>query len=163
MKTKITKSDVLAFLKKHKTASIATVTLGGKPECATLYYGIDDHFNFYFPTGTLSRKFKNIQKNPNVSLAVTDVDRLTTVQMEGTAQAVFSSKKDRQIIRTLSKPLSPTISEILNSLWDPVPPVIKMKNGLLAILQVKIKWIRYADFSLPPKETGGQYYQTVKI
>ena len=163
MKTKITKKQVLDFLKQHKHAGISTVTPKGLPEAATIYYGVDKHFNFYFPTGTLSRKFKNIQKNPHVALAVTDTKKLITVQMEGVAKVVYLTKKSINVVQTLTKALSPGLRETLQSLWDPVPPVIKMKNGDLAILQVEIKWVRWADFSLPVKETNGEYYLEVKI
>jgi nitroimidazol reductase NimA-like FMN-containing flavoprotein (pyridoxamine 5'-phosphate oxidase superfamily) len=163
MKTKITKKQVLEFLIRRRHAGISTVTPNGKPEAATIYYGIDKHFSLYFPTGTLSRKFKNIQKNPHVALAVTDVNQLITVQMEGVAKVLYSTPKDAHIIKTLSHALSPTPREALEKLWDPVPPVIKMKNGKLAILEVKIKWVRYADFSISAKAAQGQFYQIVKI
>jgi uncharacterized pyridoxamine 5'-phosphate oxidase family protein len=163
MKTKITKRQVLDFLSQHKHAGLSTVTPKGLPETAMVYYGIDEHFNLYFPTGTLSRKFKNIQKNPHVALAVTDTKKLTTVQMEGVAKVVYYTKKSPDVLHTLAKALAPSLRETLKSLWDPVPPVIKMKNGGLAILQVEIKWVRWADFSLPVKATKGHYYVKVKI
>jgi uncharacterized pyridoxamine 5'-phosphate oxidase family protein len=163
MKTKVTKKKVLEFLMQHKHAGLSTVTLDGKPEAATIYYGIDKHFNFYFPTGTLSRKFKNLQKNPHVALAVTDVKKLITVQMEGVAEVVRSIPKDHHGIIELTKALSPSLRETLENLWDPIPPVIKMKNGKLAILKVKIRWVRWADFSLSAKETKGVYFVEVKI
>ena len=163
MKTKVTKKQVLDFLRQRKHAGISTVTSKGSPEAATIYYGVDKHFNFYFPTGTLSRKFKNIQKNPHVALAITDTKKLITIQMEGVAKVIHKIKKNGEPIQILTKALTPDLRETLQSLWDPVPPVIKMKNGDLAILQVEIKWVRYADFSLPVKETGGEYYEVVKI
>ncbi len=163
MKTKITKKQVLEFLMRHKHAGISTVTPNGKPEAATIYYGIDKHFNFYFPTGTLSRKFKNLQKNPHVALAITDVKKLTTVQMEGVAEVIHFIPKDHQGIKELTKALLPSLRETLESLWDPIPPVVKMKNGKLAILKVKIKWMRWADFSLSPKVTKGKYFVEMKI
>jgi general stress protein 26 len=163
MKAKITKKQVLEFLMQHKHAGLSTVTPKGLPEAATVYYGIDKHFNFYFPTGTLSRKFKNLQKNPHVALSITDIDQLTTVQIEGVAKVVHLSKKSGDIIQKLSKSMEPSLFETLSRLWDPVPPVIKMKNGDLAILQVEIKWARWADFSFPPKAVEGHYYVKVKI
>jgi uncharacterized pyridoxamine 5'-phosphate oxidase family protein len=163
MKTKITKKKVLEFLMRNKHAGLSTVTPDGKPEAATIYYGIDKHFNLYFPTGTLSRKFKNLQKNPQVALAVTDAEKLITVQMEGVAEVIHSISKDHQGIKELTKVLSPSLREILENLWDPIPPVIKMKNGKLAILKVKIKWVRWANFSLSVKETKGAYFNVVRI
>ena len=163
MPNKITKKQVLAFLKRHQNAAIATVTPQGKPEVANIYYGIDNRFHLYFPTGTLSRKFKNLSKNPHVALSVTDPKKLITVQMEGVARITYSTAKDAHIVQTLAKVLTPTLREVLDRLWDPVPPVIKMKNGKLAILEVQIKWVRFADFSLPPKTVNGQYYQIVKL
>lgn len=163
MKAKVTKKEVLAFLQKHKHCSIATVTPDGKPEAATIYYGIDKHFNFYFPTGTLSRKFKNLRKNPHVALVVSDTDKLITVQMEGVAQVIQMAKKDGVVLRTLIKSMTPSLRETLKDPWDPVPPVIKMKNGSLALLQVKLQWVRWADYSLSIKETKGVFFVRLKI
>lgn len=163
MKTKITKKQVLKFLKEHSHASIATVTEDGMPEVATIYYGVDDHLNFYIPTGTLSRKFKNIEKNPHVALAITDLEQLTTVQIEGVASVALLTKKSLGVIKILSKALSPSVWGSMKSIFDSIPPVIKMKNGLLVILKVEIKWARWADFTLPVSETKGQYYQQLRI
>lgn len=163
MKTKITKKEVLKFLKGHHHATIATVTENGLPEAATVYYGVDDQLNVYIPTGALSRKFKNIKKNPHVALVVTNTKILTTVQMEGVATVEFITKKNHHVIPILSEALSPGIWDSVKHIFDPIPPVIKMKNGLLVILKIKINWVRWADFTLPVSETKGQYYQQLKI
>lgn len=163
MKAKITKKEVLKFLKEHRHVTIATVTENGLPEVATVYYGVDDRLNLYIPTGVLSRKFKNIKKNPRVALVVTNAEKLTTFQMEGVASVEFITKKNHHVIPILSKVLSPGIWDSIQHIFDPIPPVIKMKNGLLVILKVKINWARWADFTLPVSETKGQYYQIVKL
>lgn len=163
MKTKITKKEALKFLKEHRHVTIATVTENGLPEVATVYYGVDDQLNVYIPTGVRSRKFKNIKKNPRVALVVTNAEQLTTLQMEGVASIELTTKKNHHVIPILSDALSPGIWDSMKHIFDPIPPVIKMKNGLLVILKVKIDWARWADFTLPVSETKGQYYQIVKI
>lgn len=163
MKNKITKKEVLKFLKEHRHVTISTVTENGLPEAATVYYGVDDQLNVYIPTGVLSRKFKNIKKNPHVALVVTNTEKLTTLQMEGVASVELTTKKNHHVIPLLSEALSPGIWSSIKHIFDPIPPVIKMKNGLLVILKVKINWARWADFRLPVSETKGQYYQQLKI
>ena len=64
------KKEALDFLKSHKTAVIATVSSGGEPRAATVYYTVDDDFCLYFMTGRETRKFKNLQQTGRISFVV---------------------------------------------------------------------------------------------
>ena len=163
MKNSVSKKIFFDFLKSHKEATLASVSSAGSPQAATVYYGIDSKFNLYVITGSLSRKFKNITKNPKVALVVTDVKKLVTIQIEGKATLVRRSKKTKTIVQTLATSLSPGLWDTVKSIFDPVPPVIKMENGQLVILKIDIRWMRWADFSLSLKDTKGHYFVELKI
>jgi uncharacterized protein YhbP (UPF0306 family) len=149
----------LAFLKKQKLSAFSTITPDGKPQTAMVYYGVDHTLSLYVVTGHLSRKFKNLSAGSRVAMAVADPKSLVTVQLEGWATVIQERKKNPRLLKLLSEVLEPTVFETIRFIWDPVPPVVKMKNGKLAILKFEPDWIRYADFSQPVDKTKGRYFQ----
>ena len=44
------KKEALKFLNEQVTAALATVSVTGEPQVATIYYHVDNDFNFYFIT-----------------------------------------------------------------------------------------------------------------
>ncbi len=158
---KATKKDVLAFLKKTKCAAISTVTKSGKPEVSEVYFGVDDKFNIYVPTGSLSRKYKNLKNSKNVAFVVGNPDKQITIQIEGKASEMERVKKNSKALKALMAVLTPTIWETMAHLWDPIPPVLKMRDGDLVILKIEPTWIRWADFSLPVEKAKGEYFQQI--
>jgi pyridoxamine 5'-phosphate oxidase family protein len=66
--------DEIKFLKESKLARLATVSPSGQPHVVPITYQFDGaffHFGGYYLTKSL--KFKNIQKNNKVGLAIDDL------------------------------------------------------------------------------------------
>jgi pyridoxamine 5'-phosphate oxidase family protein len=66
--------DEVKFLKESKLARLATVSPSGQPHVVPIAYQFDGaffHFGGYYLTKSL--KFKNIQKNNKVGLAIDDL------------------------------------------------------------------------------------------
>jgi pyridoxamine 5'-phosphate oxidase family protein len=66
--------DEVKFLKESKLARLATVSPSGQPHVVPITYRFDGeffHFGGYYLTKSL--KFKNIQKNNKVGLAIDDL------------------------------------------------------------------------------------------
>jgi nitroimidazol reductase NimA-like FMN-containing flavoprotein (pyridoxamine 5'-phosphate oxidase superfamily) len=70
------------WLASHQYCVIATC-VGNKPWAATVDYISDDKFNVYISTNPASLKFKNILKNPIVSLVIDSQGREGTLQIQG--------------------------------------------------------------------------------
>ncbi|PJE75475.1 pyridoxamine 5'-phosphate oxidase family protein [Candidatus Uhrbacteria bacterium CG10_big_fil_rev_8_21_14_0_10_48_11] len=68
-------------LLKSDTCTLATASLKGKPEAATIQYAADEMFRLYFESFPSYRKYKNISVNPQASVVVTREGN--TVQMDG--------------------------------------------------------------------------------
>jgi len=158
---KLLKKDVFLFLKQNKTAVISTVAAEGNAEAATIYYGVDNDFNFYFVTGEKTRKYANLKRNPRVSLVITDEYQLKTLQTEGEIKELYSVKKNSKSVKLLTEALSPTIMQTIAYIWDPIPPIMKMNVGSISIFRLKPKWMRWADFSGPVKKTKGHYFKLI--
>lgn len=79
----INKKEVFEFLKKHENCVLATASRDGKPEAATMGFGIDEALNFYFTTGKSTRKYPNLVVNPQAAIVVGVSGAEATVQVDG--------------------------------------------------------------------------------
>src|SRR5574341_1595859 len=71
------------LLEGNTLCVLATASLDGKPEAATIQYISDSDANMYFETFPKYRKYANLKSNPKASVVITE-DK-NTVQMDGTA------------------------------------------------------------------------------
>ncbi len=79
------KDDVLAFLAQHTRCVMSTVTSDGLPEAAMVGFSEAADLSLLIGTSKKSRKYQNLQNNPNVAIVIgfgTDA----TVQYEGVAR-----------------------------------------------------------------------------
>lgn len=72
------------ILKENKYCTLATASLDGKPEAATVKFVEDENYNLYFEILSSSRKCSNIHSNPRASVVITTVPH--TVQMDGVVE-----------------------------------------------------------------------------
>jgi len=147
METEQLKVKVLDYLRHKQLAVIATASIKGEPEAATIGYFIDDNFDFYFITRRQSRKFKNLIENRMAAIVVGTELAPTTVQMQGTAHLLEDGKEE------LEKKLknNPDIEAI----YFYTGPFSKLKGMDYAMFKVVPYWLRWMDLDL---ETGEEKY-----
>jgi general stress protein 26 len=122
------------FIKKHKIAVISTVNSGNQPESAVLEFGETHDLELIFDTHTSSRKFKNIQKHPNVSFVI-GWDENITVQYQGVAKEVTGDQAKKYKEAYWSK--------------NPEAERWEEREGI-TYFKVEPKWIRYSDLNEHP-------------
>ena len=77
---------ILNFMRQHKLTVISTVdNESNRPEAACIAFAEKDNLELIFGTSNESRKYKNLQKNQNVSFVIGWSDELGTIQYEGVA------------------------------------------------------------------------------
>jgi nitroimidazol reductase NimA-like FMN-containing flavoprotein (pyridoxamine 5'-phosphate oxidase superfamily) len=77
------------LLRGTATCTLATATVDGGPEAATVRFVADDEFNVYINTATTYRKYANMAENPRVAVVVNgDTGNL---QLEGCAAELQGS------------------------------------------------------------------------
>ena len=88
------KKIILDFIKKQNLAVLATV---GEiaPESSVLEFGENDNLEIILDMYNSSRKYKNMKKNPNVSLVI-GWDEDITIQYEGVAKELSGEEKRLQ-------------------------------------------------------------------
>jgi len=102
------KHQALEFLKEPKriTAVIGTCSLDNVPYTATVYFHVDDDFNFYFLTATGTQKFHNLQANPQASITIGFGPSYTTMQGGGSVELLEkNSEAEKLAITHLKKRL----------------------------------------------------------
>lgn len=133
------RTRALNFLRAHPLAALSTINEDGTPHAAPIYVYADDDLTFYFIAETSTRKFTNLKHQPRVALTVADDEQQTTVQVTGRAELMSEPKRVDWVYTQLAK-LRP--KDDLG--W--LPPVTKVNEGEMMILELIPDWVRYADF-----------------
>lgn len=81
-----TRQELSEFLCGQTICAVATIDSAGMPNGATVAFSETRAGEFIIGTHQSSRKARNLAKNPNVSMTITDEDKRYTVQLQGTAQ-----------------------------------------------------------------------------
>ncbi len=136
-----TSEMLLNFLHSYDVAVLATIKPGNISHAATIYYYVDDNFNFYFVTKNETSKFKNIENNHSVSLVITDSVTLQTIQVEGNAEEVDYTKEYAPMMAKYNETLSENRQE-----WDKIPLNHVPDSGYFAFVKVTPTWIRWSDY-----------------
>ena len=94
------KTKALEFLNEPTriTAVIGTCSLDNIPYTATVYYWVDDEFNFYFLTATGTQKYENLQANPQAAITIGFGPSYTTMQGGGPVQELEKGSEEEKIV-----------------------------------------------------------------
>lgn len=138
--------DARAFLTRHNTGVLSTVSPEGGAQGRTVYYVADDGFNIYFLTLSNSRKFKALQAQPRVAFTVSTPDVPQTIQVEGVAADVSldpdAPKKKEELF------------EVLNANNWFYGPITKLDPADAVVVWIRPKWVRWADYAFEEAGTA---------
>ena len=130
------KKLILDFIKKQKLAVISTISPKNIPQSAVLEFGETNDLEIIVDMFISSRKYKNLQTNPNVSLVI-GWDENITVQYEGIAEELIGDKA------TYYK----------NVYWKKNPEAKRWESQEgITYFKITPKWIRYSDLRKHPWE-----------
>jgi general stress protein 26 len=130
----MTEEDIIEFINAHRCMVISTKT-NEYPESANVEFG-NEGLTLIFDTNRSSRKFKNIQKSPKVSVVIGwDEDVNKTVQYEGLAEVATGDELIRLKKAYFSK--SPGAQK-----WENTEGNVYIK--------VTPKWVRMTDLNTNP-------------
>lgn len=137
--------DALAFLKRHKTGVLSTVSAQGDARSRLVHYVCDEQFHIYFSTLASTRKVADISTHPQASFVVATEDVPQTIQLEGIVSEITDEQK---IERELSQ-----LVEVLMSNTAFHWPTLKLDQGELKLMEIIPSWIRWADYAFAEKGT----------
>jgi general stress protein 26 len=134
---KISRDQLLAFMRQEAYAVLASVSANGTPQAALVGVVVSDHFEVFFDTLGTSRKAANLRRDPAVALVLgpTDEGAVRTVQFEGVADEPKGAELERLLERYFIR-----------------FPDGRTRQSLpdLTYVRVRPTWIRYSDFSAQP-------------
>jgi general stress protein 26 len=131
-------ADFMDFLKSKKVAVISTVSSDGKPESATIYFIVSENFTFYFMTKSFTRKYANLQHNPQVALVVGADNEPVTAQIQGMVTQVTDQKEFLERLDLLRK------NFFENEFVAPLYQLAPERNDIV-IFKITPSWIRWLD------------------
>ena len=91
-RSKIVMSDdeIAEFIDRSRTATMATVSPGGRPHLVAMWYAVLDG-EIWFETKAKSQKAVNLRRDPTITVMIEDgqtYDTLRGVSIDGTAEIV---------------------------------------------------------------------------
>ena len=124
------RSELLAFLRRHRLCVEATVSPAGAPQAAVVGYGVSDDLEIVFDTLGTSRKMTNLRRGPRIAIVV-GWDEEQTVQIEGVADEPKGAELER-----------------LKAVYFRAYPDGPERQSWAGITYVRVRptWVRYSDF-----------------
>lgn len=126
-------TDVKQFLDEHDTCVLATVSADGRPQSATVGFSFSKDYSILVGTNKNTRKFKNLQQNPNVAVTVGVVGP-KTVQYEGIAEELAEDELGARLDEHFNK--VPASKKFLGD------------EGQRYFL-ITPTWLRFTDYTAP--------------
>jgi|SRR3989344_2137855 len=133
------KKRIMDFMKENMLTVISTVDVDiNKPESAVIAFAQKDNFELIFGTKNTTRKYRNLQKNPNVSFVIGWDSDIGTVQYEGVAKELSGEESKLHSSILIAK--NPRSEKFVN------------REDQRYFL-VQPRWIRILDMTKIPDET----------
>lgn len=129
----------LKFLHEHKVATLSTASKIGKPWGAAIYYVAGDDMSLYFLTHKGSRKYQDLEANPQVAMTIFDDYAQRTIQIRGMVSEVTSGEERDMVFSKIAHVHPPG-----RFAW--VPPVSKLEQGDTVLLKCTPEFMQLSEF-----------------
>jgi pyridoxine/pyridoxamine 5'-phosphate oxidase len=130
----MTRADLVAFLRRHKLAVVATSSATGNPQAAVVGFAVSDALELVFDTLADTRKAVNLRARPDVAVVI-GWDEEQTVQLEGVADFPTGAELER-------------LKPIYYAAYPDGPSRLSWPG--LVYVRVRPRWLRYSDFRVAP-------------
>ena len=121
---------LVAFVRERGLAVVATRGPDGSPQAALVGMAATDRGELIFDTTTSSRKFANIERDPQVAVVIGWDDEVT-VQVEGAADVLRGEDRDRGLAAYFQQ--YPDGRQ-------------RAESADIAHLRITPAWLRYSDY-----------------
>ena len=127
--------NAINYLNEHKQCVVGT-TCNNTPFVAKVYYYTLNDFELVFATFPHSNKFKNLQSNPNIAIAIDDGSPANCMHYQGRAEPIASKEE---------------IDKLKTHILSKDAPFLKfMDKPDLQFFRVKPRTIYYTDYKKKP-------------
>jgi pyridoxine/pyridoxamine 5'-phosphate oxidase len=126
----VTRSELLAFLRRHRLCLQASVSSSGAPQAAVVGFAVSDDLEIVFDTIGTSRKMQNLRRDGRIAIVV-GWDDEQTAQIEGTADEPTGAELDR-------------LKGVYFAAWPDGVERQAWKD--ITYVRARPTWARYSDF-----------------
>jgi hypothetical protein len=133
----MTRSELLAFMRAERHASVASVAADGALQAAVVGIAVSDDFEIVFDTLASTRKATNLRTRPRVAFVIGgfEDDAQRTVQLEGLADEPTGTDLER-------------CKAIYYARFPDGPSRLGWRG--LIYVRVRPTWLRFSDFRTNP-------------
>src|SRR5882672_2128036 len=125
----MTRTELLAFLRRHRLCVQASVSGAGAPQAAVVGFGVSDDLEIVFDTLGETRKMGNLRRDPRIALVIGWDEQ--TVQLEGVADEPAGAELER-------------LKQVYFAAYPDGPERQSWKG--ITYVRVRPTWARYSDF-----------------
>lgn len=129
------KDKILEVMSKNKHCVISTVGPNGSSQSALVGFSVNDDLEIVFGTNSYTRKYKNILRNPNVSLVISLEEKKLSVQYEGRAEQLRGDE---------------LISRVGLHYDNGGAAIERLKDPSQVYFKIVPKWVRFVDANVKP-------------
>ena len=127
------------YITENPIAIIGTLDEDNTPYGAVVYVCTDDHRQIiYFITKNATRKYKNLNARPSVSVTIANPWNNSTMQAKGRASTV----RDAKTVDMIAK----KITRIYSSAPEWLPPIAKLRAGDYVMVGIELAEARLAHY-----------------
>jgi hypothetical protein len=133
----VTRTELLAFMRRHPHSVEATVGTDGAPQAAVVGIVVSDDFELFFDTIETTRKAVNVRAGSRVAFVLggPEAGAKETVQLSGVAD----------------EPTDVDLEELKQLYFARFPDgVARQAWKGLTYVRVRPTWLRYSDFRVDP-------------
>ena len=132
----LTNADLVAYMRGHTLAVVATIGPDGGPRAALVGVGVSDGLEVIFDTVSTSRKHANLVADPRAAVTFSGPGE-KTLQLEGVATAVSTAD-----------PADAHVREAYYRAWPDGPARLAWPG--LVYWRITPSWLRYSDYDRGP-------------
>ncbi len=132
-------NELLQFLRQHRLAIQASVSVNGAPQAAVVGIAVTDRLELVFDTLGSTRKAQNLRRNPKVALVIGGLmpGDERTAQYEGVAD----------------EPVGDELERLKNAYYAVYPDGrSRLSWPGLVYIRVQPTWVRYSDYNSDPPQ-----------
>ncbi len=132
-------NGLLQFLRQHRLAIQASVSVTGAPQAAVVGIAVTDRLELVFDTLGSTRKAQNLRRNPKVALVIGGLmpGDERTAQYEGVAD----------------EPVGDELERLKNAYYAVYPDGrSRLSWPGLVYIRVQPTWVRYSDYNSDPPQ-----------
>jgi Pyridoxamine 5'-phosphate oxidase len=130
------KPEMLAYMRRHRVAVVATIGPDGGPQSALVGVGSTYALEVVFDTLSTTRKHANLQRDRRIAVTFTGPGE-QTLQYEGVALPVSVASAEDEVYR-----------QAYYEAWPEGRQYVRWQN--LVYWRVTPRWARYSDYDRGP-------------